>query len=62
MVFLIDIPRLPDGNANSLDSVTTFGKELFYFLEAMGMDQPTLKSLLKFDYSETKDLAFVHSM
>lgn len=42
--------------------MTFFGKELIHFLEAMGLQQDVVQSLYKFDFSETKDLAFVHSM
>lgn len=62
MVFLIDLPRLLDGTTVSTTELTTFGKELLYFLKALGMDNPTMNSLLKFDFTQTQDLAFVHSI
>ena len=34
-VFLIDLPRLPDGQANEVADMTLFGTELIFFLQAM---------------------------
>lgn len=62
MVFLIDLPRLPTEKTVALDDLTEFGKELHYFLVAMGLDKKISKSLLKFDFSHTAKLRFVHSM
>lgn len=59
---MIDLPRLPEGTTVSYTELTTFGKELLYFLKALGMDQTTMNSILKFDFTQTKDLAFVHSI
>ena len=42
--------------------MTFFGKELVHFVEAMGLQQEIVDSLYKFDFSETKGFAFVHSM
>ena len=42
--------------------MTFFGKELVHFIEAMGLQQEIVDSVYKFDFSETKGLAFIHSM
>ena len=42
--------------------LTEFGKELFHFAQAMGLDEKLISSLSKFDFSRTSHLAFVHSM
>ncbi len=42
--------------------MTFFGKELIHFLEAMGLQRDIVLSLYNFDFSETKSLAFIHSM
>lgn len=61
-VFLIDLPRLPNGGRASDDQLTPFAKELLYFLGAMGLPSKTLDSFRSFDYSNTNHLALVHSM
>ena len=67
-VFLIDLPRLDEvvgeqGNDEEVKKqLTFFGKELLYFLEAMGLDRDVIKGVLKFDFAATQGLAFVHSM
>lgn len=63
MVFLIDLPRLPANHAkHPLNQMASFAKELIYFLEAMGLDGKIIQSIPNFDFSRTKDLAFVHSI
>lgn len=62
MVFLIDLPRLPNGQLTTAEDMTIFGTELIYFLEAMGLEQSIIDSIYKFDFSATKDLAFVHTI
>ncbi|KAG9241786.1 tyrosyl-DNA phosphodiesterase-domain-containing protein [Calycina marina] len=62
IVFIIDLPRLPAGSLVAAEDLTDFGKELRYFLDAQGMKSSILNSLLKFDFSRTKKLAFVHSI
>lgn len=59
---MIDLPRLPNGKTTALDELSDFGKELRYFLDAMGLDMKISNSLLKFDFSRTAKLRFVHSM
>lgn len=63
MVFLIDLPRLPATHAEKpLNQMTSFEIELINFLEAMGLDEKIVQSIHQFDFSRTKDLAFVHSI
>lgn len=62
MVFLIDLPRLPDGRRTTAENMTFFGSELIYFLEAMGLEQSIIDSMFNFDFKATNDLAFVHSI
>ncbi|KAL8725107.1 MAG: hypothetical protein Q9181_006542, partial [Wetmoreana brouardii] len=62
-VFLVDLPRLPDDTPKlEEDELTNFGKDLLYFLRAMGLDQSISNSIRRFDFSATKDLAFVHTI
>jgi hypothetical protein len=61
-VFLIDLPRRADGLVGSVDELTRFGKELVHFLEAQQLDPLVVKGMLKFDFSRTGHLAFVHSI
>ncbi|KAH7321545.1 tyrosyl-DNA phosphodiesterase [Rhexocercosporidium sp. MPI-PUGE-AT-0058] len=58
--FLIDLPRLASGQATT--ELTYFAEELLFFADAMGLDQETLSSIRKFDFSRTSQLAFVHSI
>lgn len=58
-VFLIDLPRLPQGQKNDL---TPFGRELMFFIEMQGLDQDVRDGVLKFDFSATTDIAFVHTV
>lgn len=60
MLFLIDLPRLPASHAKT--PMTSFGKELIYFLEATGLDGKSIQSISNFDFSRTQDIAFVHSI
>ncbi|KAH6684447.1 tyrosyl-DNA phosphodiesterase-domain-containing protein [Halenospora varia] len=62
MVFLIDLPRHPEGKTTAPSEVASFATELIYFLNAMGLDQQTIDSLRKFDFSRTARLGFVHSI
>jgi hypothetical protein len=58
---MIDLPRLARGQVTDSDSVG-FLRELLYFVRAMGLDQSTIDSIRRFDFSRTAHLAFVHSM
>ncbi|KAL5398652.1 hypothetical protein PMIN06_002301 [Paraphaeosphaeria minitans] len=60
-VFLIDLPRRPDG-AVAAKLETAFGQSLMAFLEAQEVGQKVREGLRKFDFSETNRLAFVHSI
>ncbi|KAH0556793.1 hypothetical protein GP486_005419 [Trichoglossum hirsutum] len=62
MVFMIDLPRLTDEGVANIEDLTFFGEELVHFLQAMEIDKTVIKGLLKFDFRETSDLAFVHTM
>lgn len=62
MVFIVDMPRLPKGQCTKAEDMTFFGKELIYFLEAMGLEQSIIDSMYSFDFTLTKDVAFVHNI
>ncbi|KAI4716632.1 phospholipase D/nuclease [Aureobasidium sp. EXF-10727] len=61
-VFLIDLPRLEQTVPNDTESLPQFGRELLFFMGKKGCDDDVLKGVLNFDFSNTKDLAFVHSI
>ncbi|UPX17326.1 uncharacterized protein EKO05_0007690 [Ascochyta rabiei] len=61
-VFVIDLPRRADGIVGSKEELTPFGYELIYFLEAQKLDRRVVEGVLKFDFSQTRHLAFVHSI
>ena len=63
-LFLIDLPRLPLPNDQRAEeaSLTLFGQELLYFCRAMGLPGAVVDGLLNFDFSATKDYAFVHAI
>ncbi|GAP87740.1 putative ubiquitin interaction domain-containing protein [Rosellinia necatrix] len=58
MVFLIDLPitKIPT------DQLTMFGQELCYFLNACGLDQSLVHSLSRYDFSETSNYRFIHTI
>ncbi|KAL8645188.1 MAG: hypothetical protein Q9210_006849, partial [Variospora velana] len=62
MVYLIDLARLPTPQPTSQQKMTDFSDDLIYFLQAMGLDQSIIDSLYHFDFSATRDLAFVHTI
>ena len=62
MLFLIDLPRLSGNERASKGSLTPFGRELVIFLEAKGLLPSVIDSLYYFDFSRTKNFAFVHSI
>lgn len=62
MLFLIDLPRLPGTESAPMGSMTPFGRELVVFLEAKGLPPSIIESLYYFDFSRTKDFAFVHTI
>jgi hypothetical protein len=59
-VFLVDLPRRVDQDAKV--ELTPFAKDLVYFAQAKGLSEEVISGLLKFDYSNTGHLAFVHTM
>ncbi|CAK3808245.1 phospholipase D nuclease [Lecanosticta acicola] len=61
-VFMIDLPRLPDGQKTGVDELPFFGKELLYFLEKQEVDQDVRDGLLRFDFSATAEMAFIHTV
>lgn len=61
-VWLIDLPRLPEKSTTAVEDLTDFGKELMYFVEKQGLPQDARDGILNFDFSATKDIAFVHTV
>ncbi|KAL1589933.1 hypothetical protein WHR41_01314 [Cladosporium halotolerans] len=61
-VWLIDLPRLPNNRKTSMTDMTDFGKELLHFVEKQGLPQDARDGVLNFDFSATKDIAFVHTV
>ncbi|KAI9826233.1 MAG: hypothetical protein M1819_007400 [Sarea resinae] len=60
-VYLIDLPRLAESE-RAKRKLTFFGEELLHFLEAEGLQEDVLQGVLKFDFSQTSHLAFVHTI
>lgn len=56
-VFMIDLPR--DAASTVM---TPFAEELFYFVDKKGLDDDVKRGLRNFDWSATRDMAFVHSV
>ncbi|KAI7402686.1 phospholipase D/nuclease [Hortaea werneckii] len=61
-VFLIDLPRLPDGKKTQVKDLTHFAQELLYFVQKQGVDEDVRDGLLNFDFAATEHMAFVHSV
>ncbi|KAI4215192.1 MAG: hypothetical protein LQ351_002507 [Letrouitia transgressa] len=61
-LFIIDLPRLPNGQSIEESRMTKFGKDLIYFLKAMSLDKSIIESIPRFDLAATKGLAFVHTI
>lgn len=61
-LFLVDLPRRSDGVIGKKQDLTTFGKEFVYFLEKQEVDKKVIEGVLKFDFTQTGHLAFVHAM
>ena len=61
-VFLIDLPRRVDAEVGRKPDLTSFGQELVHFLEQQKVEPKVIEGVLKFDFSQTGHLAFVHSM
>ena len=60
--FIIDLPRLPESQSMAEPEMSFFGQELIYFLKAKGLDPKIVQSIYNFDFTETRDLAFVHTI
>jgi len=61
-LFLVDLPRRSDGVIGKKQDLTTFGQEFVYFLEKQEIDRKVIEGVLKFDFTQTDHLAFVHAM
>lgn len=61
-VFILDLPRRRDGSVGDKSELSNFGQNLVCFLEKQQLDQKVIQGVLKFDFSETTHLAFVHAM
>lgn len=63
MVFLIDLPLIQDAAQQpTKDTLTPFGEELCFFLQAQGVDGKMISSLRKYDFSETSRYGFIHTI
>ncbi|KAF1810319.1 phospholipase D/nuclease [Eremomyces bilateralis CBS 781.70] len=61
-LFLIDLPRRSDGKLTARKDLTDFGRELLSFCESSTFPPYVIDGLLKFDYTNTKHIQFVHSV
>ncbi|KAF2486311.1 tyrosyl-DNA phosphodiesterase I, partial [Neohortaea acidophila] len=61
-VFIIDLPRLPDGGKAEADELPPFAQELLYFLRRQQLDRDVREGLLNFDFSATEGMMFVHTV
>lgn len=61
-VFMLDLPRLPEGSNAEVEDLTSFAKELLYFLEKQDLDKDIRSGVLNFDFSATVGMAFVHTV
>jgi hypothetical protein len=61
-VFLIDLPRRSDSNVSAKEDMPSFERELLYFLEKQEVGDKVTEGVLKFDFSQTAHLRFIHSM
>lgn len=62
MVFIIDLPRFQTAEERDSQKLTTFAEDLSYFLSAQKLDEKLVNSLRNYDFSETRQYGFVHSM
>jgi hypothetical protein len=60
-VFIIDLPELEEDKKVTVGVLTNFAKELRHFLKRSRVPDSILDGLLKLDFSQTKDIAFVYS-
>nr|OQO17799.1 hypothetical protein B0A51_14875 [Rachicladosporium sp. CCFEE 5018] len=61
-VWLIDLPRLPEGRKIEEKELTEFGKELMFFMRKAGYPQDVLDGVSGFDFAGTAGVAFVHTV
>lgn len=59
-VFLIDLPRHAQNDLGT--QKTLFQKEFLHFLDAMELPKDVIEGIHSFDFSNTTDLAFIHSI
>lgn len=62
MVFIIDLPRLPEKHGTGTETETPFQRELIYFLKAMGLERSVIDSVSNFNFAATQGFAFVHTI
>lgn len=65
MVFLIDLPGpldMADSELQLLEKMPTFARSLHYFLQRMDVPTSLLDALRRYDFTNTKRLAFVHTV
>ena len=60
-IFMIDLPRLPDGGKCELDDMTEFGKEMLHYLDLQGVARDVRDGVRNFNFSATQQMAFVHT-
>lgn len=60
-VFVIDLPRLPDGIKCELGHLTPFAVEMLHYLTLQGVGQDVRDGVRNFDFSATQGMAFVHT-
>jgi hypothetical protein len=60
-VFMIDLPRLPNGSKCELLDMTEFGKEMLHYLRLQGVEQDVRDGVRNFDFSATQQMAFLHT-
>ena len=61
-VFMIDLPRLPDGGKAEEEALTPFARELLCYLKKQELDLDIRSGVLNFDFSATAGMAFVHTV
>ncbi|KAH8202228.1 hypothetical protein TruAng_003605 [Truncatella angustata] len=62
MVFIIDLPVIEEPDRWATNALTPFGQELVFFLTSQGLEHSLVKSLEKYDFTETSRYAFVHTI
>ena len=62
MVFLVDVPRREDERVGPVDELSPFGRGVWEFVKAMGLDDSVCDGVRKFDWRGTGDVRFVGSV